>query len=202
MYRAYATITLKDLNDDKRIIEGMASTPTPDRVGDIVEPLGADFKTPMPLLWQHDSKQPIGRVTSAKLTKDGIPFTASFAKVDEPGKLKDRLDEAWQSVRAGLVAAVSIGFRSIEHSFLDDGSGGMRFLKWEWLELSVVTIPANQEATITAIKSLDRQLRTATGPRLPKPKAALGRKTEPKAALGPDFTKAENGVYMPGSRIF
>src|SRR5512135_801284 len=50
--RAYSTILIKSINEDQRIIEGVASTPTADRVGDIVEPLGAKFNLPMPLLWQ------------------------------------------------------------------------------------------------------------------------------------------------------
>ena len=37
-----------------RMITGVATTPTPDRVGDIIEPLGVRFNNPLPLLWQHD----------------------------------------------------------------------------------------------------------------------------------------------------
>lgn len=163
-HRAYSTIEIKAVSDDgdQRIIEGIASTPTVDRVGDIVEPLGAQFKTPMPLLWQHRSGEPVGHVTWAKPNKDGIPFKAKFVKTDEPGKLKDRLDEAWQSVKLGLVRAVSIGFAAVERAYMQ--GGGIHFLKWEWLELSLVTIPANQEATISAIKSIDAQFRAASGP--------------------------------------
>lgn len=175
-HRAYSTIEIRAVDGDKRIIEGVASTPTPDRMNDVVEPMGAQFKTPLPLLWQHDSRSPIGHVTYAKATKDGIPFKAQFVKIDEPGALKDRLDEAWQSVKSGLVRAVSIGFRSIERSMLDDG--GIRFLKWEWLELSVVTIPANQEATISAVKSIDRNIRAAFGQNVNNPGDAGNRKTQ------------------------
>lgn len=164
MNRAYSILDIKSVDDDKRIIEGIASTPTPDRMGDVVEPLGAQYKLPMPLLWQHDSRQPIGEVFFAKPTKNGIPFKAKLAKVDEPGKLKDRLDEAWQSIKIGLVRAVSIGFRSIEYSIMEDG--GWRFLEWEWLELSAVTIPANADATIQTIKSIDTEQRAASGRKL------------------------------------
>lgn len=159
--RAYGLITVKSLNDGDRIIEGIASTPTPDRVGDIVEPLGAKFTLPMPLLWQHQSDKPVGHVTFAKATKEGIPFKARIVKVDEPGVLKDRVDEAWQSVKADLVKGVSIGFQALEFNFMKDG--GIRFEEWEWLELSLVTIPANQEATIHSVKSIDTALRAALG---------------------------------------
>jgi HK97 family phage prohead protease len=155
--RAYSLLTIKRADDDARIIEGIATTPTPDRMHDIIEPLGAEFKNPLPLLWQHMSAQPVGTAKFAKPTADGIAFKARIEKVEEPGALKDRLDEAWQSVKIGLVRAVSIGFRSIERAWLDNG--GIHFIKTEILELSLVTIPANAEATITSVKSLDRAMR-------------------------------------------
>ena len=92
------------------MVEGIASTPRVDRIGDIVEPMGAKFSVPMPLLWQHRSDSPVGHVEFAKPTKEGIPFKARIAKIDEPGELKNFLDKAWQSVKAKLVGAVSIGF--------------------------------------------------------------------------------------------
>jgi Escherichia/Staphylococcus phage prohead protease len=117
--RAYSTITIKTIQEDLRIIEGIASTPAPDRVDDVVEPLGAKFNLPMPLLWQHNSREPIGHVMWAEARSDGIPFKAVLAKSLEPGKLQDRLDEAWQSIKLGLVRAVSIGFRAIEAEPID-----------------------------------------------------------------------------------
>lgn len=156
MDRAYSLLTVKRVSEDDRIIEGIATTPTPDRLGDIVEPKGAEFKLPIPLLWQHNSREPIGHVTEAKVGDDGIAVVARFARIDEPGKLKDRLDEAWQSVKSGLVQGLSIGFQSIERSYIED-SYSIRFLRWAWHELSVVTIPANAEASITTLRSLHDQ---------------------------------------------
>ena len=160
--RAYSVLHVKAVDDGARVIEGIASTPTPDRMGDIVEPMGAKFALPMPLLWQHEHTAPIGHVEFAKPTRKGIPFKARLARVDEPGVLKDRLDEAWQSIRAGLVRAVSIGFRALEWSRMDDGN--YHFKSWEWLELSAVTIPANADASITTIKQIDEEsTRAASG---------------------------------------
>ena len=114
MDRAYAVLDVKSVDLDARIIEGYATTPTTDRNGDVVDPSGAEFTLPMPLLWQHDVTQPIGEVTAATVTPAGIHITAKFATVDEPGTLRDRLDEAWQSVKARLVRGLSIGFKPIE----------------------------------------------------------------------------------------
>jgi HK97 family phage prohead protease len=153
MERAFSLLTVKRVDDDERVIDGIASTPTPDRLGDIVEPGGAEFKLPIPLLWQHDSREPLGHVTAAEVTDSGIEVSARFVRIDEPGRLKDRLDEAWQSVKSGLVQGLSIGFKSIERSYIDD-TYSIRFIKWLWYELSVVTIPANAEASITTVRSL------------------------------------------------
>jgi HK97 family phage prohead protease len=183
--RAYSFITIKSIDEAERIIEGIASTPTPDRMGDIVNPLGAQFSLPLPLLWQHDHSSPIGHVIDAKATKDGISFRAQLAQTMEPGALKDLLDFAWQSIKMKLVAAVSIGFRPLKYAFLSDG--GIEFDEWEWYELSAVTIPAQADATITSIKSIDAGLRRAAGvaePEIPlAPKAAASGKALPVVKL-------------------
>lgn len=170
--RAYSTFEIKSVNEAERIIEGIATTPAPDRVGDVVEPSGAEFKLPIPLLWQHDHKQPIGHVIRAKVTKTGIEVVAQLAKVDEPGVLKDRLDMAWQSIQTGLVRGFSIGFKSLEDADIK-GTWGIRFIKWLWLELSAVTIPANGDCSIQTIKSADRDhLRAAFGEKEAAPQRA------------------------------
>lgn len=161
MNRAYSILNIKAVKEDERIIEGIASTPSPDRMGDVVDPMGAQFKLPLPLLWQHNSREPIGEVFFAKPNKDGIPFKAKIVQTLEPGRLKDRLDEAWQSIKLGLVRAVSIGFTINAYEILKEG--GWRINEWEWLELSAVTIPAQSEATINVVKSIDAPLLAASG---------------------------------------
>lgn len=161
MNRAYSILDIKAVRDDERVIEGIASTPEPDRMGDVVMPMGAEFTLPMPLLWQHRSDQPVGHVEFAKPNKSGIPFRARIAKIEEPGELQQLVDKAWQAVKAQLVRAVSIGFTIKAYEILKDG--GWRINEWEWLELSLVTIPANASATITTVKSIDSELLAAAG---------------------------------------
>jgi HK97 family phage major capsid protein/HK97 family phage prohead protease len=181
--RAYSLLEIKSVDDDARVIEGIATTPEPDRVGDIVEPMGAQFKNPLPLLWQHRHDSPVGTTVFGKATKEGIPFKATLPKIEEPGALKDMVDMAWQSVKAKLVRGVSIGFRSLEHAYMD--TGGIRFVSTEIMELSLVTIPANASATINSIKSLDQEQRAASGQSLDlvvrfTPPGASGSKSTPK----------------------
>lgn len=194
MDRMYSILTVKAVEDDERVIRGTATTPRPDRMGDVVEPLGVTFKNPMPLLHQHDSTRPVGTVKFDKPTKDGITFEARLPKIEEPGALKDRVDTAWQEVKAGLVRAVSIGFRALEYSFMDEG--GIRFLASEVLELSLVSVPANGDCTISQIKSIDAPLLAATGkePKAsdrPAPPGVTGTKT-----LKPVNLKAKEAKTM------
>lgn len=150
--RVYSTLSIKSYEDEARTIFGIASTPSTDRQGDRVEPMGGEYRLPLPLLWQHRIEQPIGNVTAAKATASGIEFSAQLARVGEPGPLRDRLELAWQHIRAGLIRGVSIGFSPIEEARLP--SGGTHYKRWRWLELSAVTIPANEDASITRIKSI------------------------------------------------
>lgn len=188
MNRAYSLLTVKAVDEDQRTITGIATTPTPDRVGDIVEPAGAEFKLPIPFLWQHNSREPLGHVTKAKITPDGIEITARLVKLDEPGKLKDRLDEAWQSIKSGLVRGLSIGFKELEYSRLEE-TYGYRYIRWLFLELSAVTIPANGDCTIQTVKSIDTALRAASGQR----QGVVVRLTPPGASGKQQPKKPEEG---------
>lgn len=164
MNRAYSLLQIKEMDDDLRIITGIASTPEPDRMGDIVEPMGAQFAKEIPLLWQHRHDSPVGITELGAPTKAGIPFKATFARIVEDGPLKQMVDMAWQAVKAKLVRGVSIGFRPLAYEYLD--KGGVRFTESEIFELSVVTIPANASADIQSIKSADAQFRKDFGVKL------------------------------------
>lgn len=147
--RAWSTLQIKAADDGDGIITGIASTPSTDRVGDIVEPKGAQFKLPLPLLWQHNSAQPIGHITHAKVTADGIEIVGRVAR-----GVTDEIDRAWKLIKSGLVRGLSIGFRGMDVEQIPN-SYGVRFKKWEWLELSAVTIPANADASIQTVKAAD-----------------------------------------------
>ncbi|MHA3050209.1 HK97 family phage prohead protease [Acinetobacter sp. ANC 4639] len=166
MKKAYSLLQVKAFDTEQRIIKGIATTPAPDRADDIVDPQGAKFALPIPFLWQHMHSQPIGEVTEAVVTDKGIEVTIQVAKIAEPGMLKDRVDEAWQSIKTGLVKGLSIGFRGITVDSIPQ-SWGLHFKEWEWFELSAVTVPANAEASITEIKSISKSFEQ-------KDEAALG----------------------------
>lgn len=179
MNRAYSIIEAKAFDDGRRTFSGVATTPAPDRMQDTIDPMGAVFKNPLVLLHQHKHDCPIGTVTFGKPTKKGIEFTAEIPEIAEEGPLRDRVETAWGEIKHGLVRAVSIGFRPLKYAFKDDG--GIEFQEIEILELSSVSVPANAEAVITAVKSIDAALRKDAGiadpeiPQAPEP-AAPGNK--------------------------
>ena len=150
--RAYSLFDVKEMDDSRRIFRGVATTPTVDRMGDTIDPLGIQFKNPLPLLHQHDHRSPVGLVKFGQPTENGVEFEAEIPVIEEPGLLKDRVDMAWGEIKHGLVRATSIGFRSLKHAYRDDG--GIDFIETEVYELSMVTIPANSQAIISAIKSM------------------------------------------------
>jgi HK97 family phage major capsid protein/HK97 family phage prohead protease len=158
MNRAYSLLTIKSVDEERRVIEGVATTPTPDRVNDVVEPEGGVFNLPIPLLYQHNSSKPIGNVTWAKVSPSEIRVRAQIAAAG----VASFIDEAWSLIKAGLVRGLSIGFRPLEEAY-DKEKNGYRYLRWELLELSAVTIPANAEASILSVKSADRGALAASG---------------------------------------
>ncbi|WP_119711224.1 hypothetical protein [Arsenophonus endosymbiont of Aleurodicus floccissimus] len=78
--RSYSLLTIKSVNEDKREITGVATTPSTDFYGDIVNPDGGVFTLLIPLLWQHNQDEPIGEVLEAKVTKAGIEVKAKISQ--------------------------------------------------------------------------------------------------------------------------
>lgn len=148
MDRAFGVIEFRAVDDEQRIIEGLASTDALDDFGTVLEPKGARFTLPIPLLWQHDKNSPVGEVISADVNSKRIKVRAQIRKIPEPGPLKDAVDRAWQAVKHRLVRGFSVGFMAAE-----GGMKGNRFVEWKWKELSLVTIPANENATIQIVRS-------------------------------------------------
>lgn len=160
-------------------ISGIATSGSVDRLGDIVVPEGVQSQSDIPLFLYHDSKSTVGRARLGKASKDGIPFEAWMPRISEPGRLKDRIDEAILLVKHRLVTGVSIGFDVLNDAWeAIKGTNGYRFLETEVLELSIVPIPANADATILTVKSIAELPRAALGRSSPQ----LGNRNRPGAS--------------------
>lgn len=154
MDRAYSFLVVKKVDKAARTISGIASSPSVDRAGDILDPMGAKVALPIPLLLDHNHLEAVGEVEYAKPNAKGIPFRAHIKEIDEPGPVKDLCDSAWSLVANGLRKAVSVGFRPLEFEHMKNG--GTFFKTWEWFELSLCSIPCNPDCTISEIKRFDQ----------------------------------------------
>lgn len=156
IYKAYSLLTEKAFEDGDSVIRGYATTPTPDRVADVVVPEGVVFRTrDIKLHLYHDTRLPVGQVSFGKPTSKGIPFEARIPEVTEEGIVRDRVNEAKHSIKYNLISAVSIGFRALQDGIEVLKTGGLKFTKWEMVELSLTSVPANPEAVFAAAKSMD-----------------------------------------------
>jgi HK97 family phage major capsid protein len=153
-----------------RLIEGIISTPTPDHIGDVLEPGGAKFALPMPLLWDH--KEPIGQVLEASVFADGIRIKGQVATIPEPGLLQTEIDKRWHTIKNGLARGLSVGWKPLEA--VRAKSGGLHVKAWKWLESSVVIVPMNEDATILSIKKYDARRAPIERPPSRVPPAVAG----------------------------
>lgn len=162
IHKAYSLLTEKSFDDGEAVIRGYATTPTPDRMLDVVVPEGVRFRTPdIKLHLYHDGKLPVGTVKFGRPTSKGLPFEARLPDVAEEGVVRDRVNEARHSIKYNLISAVSIGFKALEDGIELLKNGGLKFTSWEMIELSLTSMPANPEAVFSAVKSM------GAGERLP-----------------------------------
>ena len=141
----------RSADDDDRVIEGVASSVKVDKAGDVLEPKGASYELPMPLLMQHDRRQPVGKVLSAKVSDQQITVRARVEKDTGLAYVED----AWKQLRAGLVDGLSIGAQPLKAEPILDKDGrmtGVRYTAWRWLELSAVTLPMNDDTKMRVLR--------------------------------------------------
>ena len=151
--------------EDKKTMSFIASTDRPDRYGDVINQNGWDLEAyrsnPVILLNHDHNSLPIGK-GNVRIGPEGLIIDVDF-DMEDP-----RAAEIAGKVERGYLNAVSVGFTPLksvsraslpqEHAAFSN-SGGSYFDKAELLEVSIVTIPANADATSIAAKSMDIQLR-------------------------------------------
>ena len=139
--------------EDDIFIRGMASTADTDRVGDVIEAAAwtkgglQNYLNNPVILFNHDYNQPIGRAVELGTGDNGLQLKAKIAK--SAGHVRELIKE-------GVLGAFSVGFRVKDAEYLKE-SDGYRIKDAELLEVSVVTVPANQAATFSLAKSFDSE---------------------------------------------
>ena len=147
----------------KNKVSFIASTESQDRYGDIVNQNGwaleAYARNPVVLFNHQANALPIGK--GLVRVEDGqLMIDVEFDQDDEFARKIEK------KARGGYLNAVSVGFNPIESISRSElpkdhpaytTKGGQFFNKSELLEVSIVTIPANSEATVSAKKlEIDR----------------------------------------------
>ncbi|MBR1276108.1 HK97 family phage prohead protease [Bradyrhizobium sp. AUGA SZCCT0283] len=125
-------------------LDFILSDATVDRYGDSIDPTGWDLRNFLrnPIAqFGHQSSFPIGTWKNLQV-KDGA---LRGRLVMAPKGTSDRIDEIRALIEAGVLKAVSVGFRPIESEPLVK-SGGTRYIKSELVECSLVSVPANPNA--------------------------------------------------------
>ena len=137
-------------DEDELIIAGLASTNDEDRSGDIIASdawkksgaLDNYLKNPVVLAF-HDPSQPIGKTIEHEVVDNGLSIKAKISK--SAGKII-------QLIKEGILSAFSVGFM-IKDADFDPKSGIFMIKELELFEISIVSIPANQNALFSIEKN-------------------------------------------------
>ena len=125
-----------------------------DRMGDIIMADGwklSNFKRNPIALGFHRNDFIVGTWKDVRIENSELRGRLELA----PEGTSPRVDEIRRLVDAGILRAVSVGFRPLKHEPLDaeEPWSGARFLEQELVECSLVSVPANANA-IAVAKSL------------------------------------------------
>ena len=123
-----------------------------DRDHDVLHAKGASLDPKQALLFNHDPAQPVGKLLGV-VERDDEKIVAKYALLDtELGR------DVLTLMKAGVLR-ISHGFRPLEYEQRKGSSGGYEFRKYEIVETSLVSIPANTDAEIVSLstKSFESQ---------------------------------------------
>lgn len=141
---------LQDGEDGKLRITGYASTAGTDRVGDVILPSawtggGLDnYKTNPIILFNHNYGKPIGRAVELEVDAKGLKISC---------EISPSAGEVHGLIKDSVLTTFSVGFM-VKDADYNEMTDGYIIKDAELLEVSVVTVPCNQEALFSISKSL------------------------------------------------
>lgn len=176
---------------DEGLFEGYAAVfGNVDLGGDVIEP-GAFKKTlsenpRIPILWQHDPKEPIGVTLEAREDAKGLLVKGQLNLETTKGR------EAYALLKQGALRGLSIGYDAVKEVW----EGSIRRLKeirlWEW---SLVTFPMNPAAQVVAVKSVVPFQDLPLADRMYEWDGDMARNRVMRWAGGPDKENMDWGKY-------
>ena len=134
-------------------IAGYANTITKDRAGDVVTAQawakGVDnYRRNPVLLYQHKHDAPIGRVEKITVDKKGIFVEANVSEAAE------RSHGIQTLIKDGALKSFSVGFR-VKDGKYNREDDSMMITDVELMEISVVSVPCNQDSLFSIKKSFE-----------------------------------------------
>ena len=149
---AFETKSFKK-KDKKLKIAGYANTTAKDRVGDVVTAQAwakgvENYRRNPVLLYQHKHENPIGRVDKITVDKKGIFVEASVSDAAEQNHGVQTL------IKDGALKSFSVGFR-VKDGKYNREDDSMMITDVELLEISVVSVPCNQDSLFSIRKSFE-----------------------------------------------
>ena len=113
-----------------------------------IKSLNESGKT-IPILWQHDPHQPVGKFTKLEEDDYGL-YVEGELLVNDVAKAK----EAYALMKNGVIDGLSIGYYVKQDGYEYDQDKDIFFLKdLELRETSIVTFPCNELAAVLDVKS-------------------------------------------------
>ncbi len=208
MEKCFTTGICKSDQDGQSVYGFRIASPAIDRDKEILDPAGMDaanyLKNPV-ILWGHDMDEVVGKAVNLRQTGEGWEADIVFADA-----VSEKAREVKALVDGGFVSATSVRFRPIES---EEGRRGIdpyhrKFTRWELLEVSLVSVPANPEAL--RVKS-GRVLNGRNFSRLQQIKEMLDQifsecerpepEDEPEATESAEERKTAEGLDIAGLKI-
>ena len=136
-------------------IAGYANTIVKDRAGDVVTAQAwakgvENYRRNPVLLYQHKHENPIGRVEKITVDKKGIFVEAAVSEAAEKNHGVQTL------IKDGALKSFSVGFR-VKDGKYNREDDSMMITDVELLEISVVSVPCNQDSLFSIRKSFDSE---------------------------------------------
>lgn len=140
--------------DGELKIEGYASTNAMDRSADVILASAwtksnglNNFKVNPILLFNHNYDKPIGKVVEMGTDGRGLKIKGVISK---------SAGDVYNLVKEGVLSTFSVGFL-VKDADYNKETDGLIIKDAELLEVSVVSVPCNQDATFSVAKSFDNQ---------------------------------------------
>ena len=161
----FIEIKAASIDVKERTVEVVASKEVVDRQGDVIQISGIEVdnfvRNPVVPFAHNYGALPVARAIGIKVEGDELIMKLQFPTKE----VYDFGDTVFKMLKDGFLNAVSIGFIPLKQAY-DETVGAFIIEKSELLEVSIVPVPANQEALVRSYensKEIDKKTAEKVG---------------------------------------